>query len=142
MTVPGAIGNAASTGTLQFNSSGQLVSPSTNIGGISFTGLAATGAAIGTPAGLVDSVRLEPALRRRLPLLRATPSPVTLDLQVQNNTTLTHPTATTPTAIAGSTATFTLSSSSDTLSGTRLHESGRHRSHGTLPTVAIVCRRP
>src|SRR5271156_4235764 len=35
VTVPGAIGNAASTGTLQFNSSGQLVSPSTNISGIS-----------------------------------------------------------------------------------------------------------
>jgi flagellar hook protein FlgE len=120
VTVPGAIGNAASTGTLQFNSSGQLVTPAMNIAGISFTGLAATGAAIANPtagAGLTTGTAGTGAMAT-FAISSGDAISGSLDLQVQNNTTLTNPTATTPTATTGSMATYTLSSSSDTLSGT------------------------
>jgi len=115
VTVPGAIGNAASTGTLQFNSSGQLVSPSTNIAGITFTGLAATGAAIGAAATAPGTAGT--GATATFTVTSGDAISGSLDLQVQNNTTLTNPTATTPTATAGSSVTYTLSSSSDTLSG-------------------------
>jgi flagellar hook protein FlgE len=115
VTVPGAIGNAASTGTLQFNSSGQLVSPSTNIAGISFTGLAATGAAIGGAA--ITAGAAGAGATATFTVASGDAISGSLNLQVQSNTTLTNPTPTTPTSTAGSSATFTLSSSSDTLSG-------------------------
>jgi flagellar hook protein FlgE len=119
VTVPGAIGNAASTGTLQFNSSGQLVSPSTNIAGISFTGLAATGEAIADPtagAGLTTGTT-DLGATATFAISSGDAISGSLDLQVQNNTALTNPTPTTPTATSPATATYTLSSSSDTLSG-------------------------
>jgi flagellar hook protein FlgE len=115
VTVPGAIGNAASTGTLQFNSSGQLVSPSTNISGISFSGLAATGAAIGAAAATPGTAGA--GATATFTVTSGDAISGSLDLQVQNNTTLGLPTPTTPTATAGSSATFSLSSSSDTISG-------------------------
>ncbi len=115
VTVPGAIGNAASTGTLQFNSSGQLVSPSTSISGISFTGLAATGAAIGAAGTTTGTAGL--GATATFTITSGDALSGALDLQVQNNTTFTNPTTTSPTATAGSSASYTLSSSSDTLSG-------------------------
>jgi flagellar hook protein FlgE len=115
VTVPGAIGNAASTGTLQFNSSGQLVSPSTNISGITFSGLAANGAAIG--AAVPTTGTAATGATATFTVTSGDAISGNLDLQVQNNTTLGLPTPTTPTATAGSSATFTLGSSSDTISG-------------------------
>lgn len=115
VTVPGAIGNAASTGTLQFNSSGQLVSPSTNISGISFTGLAATGEAIGAATSVNGTATA--GATASFVVTSGDALSGSLNLQVQNNTTLTNPTTTAPTATTGSSATYTLSSSSDTISG-------------------------
>jgi flagellar hook protein FlgE len=119
VTVPGAIGNAASTGTLQFNSAGQLVSPATNISGITFNGLAATGTAVSIPAtgsGLTTGSTTAGAAAA-FTISSGDAVSGNLDLAVVNNTTLTNPTPTPPTATAGSSATFTLGSSSDTLSG-------------------------
>jgi flagellar hook protein FlgE len=131
VTVPGAIGNAASTGTLQFNSLGQLVTPSTNIGGISFTGLAATGAAVANPATGTGSTTAGASATFTVSSGDAVSG--NLDLAVVNNTTLANPTPTTGTASTGASATFTLGSSSDTLSGAYSFTSGTNTLTGTLP---------
>jgi flagellar hook protein FlgE len=115
VTVPGAIGNAASTGTLQFNSAGQLVSPSTNIAGISFTGLAANGAAIGAATTTPGTAGTGATATYTVTSGDAISG--NLNLAVLNNTTLANPTPTAPTGTTGASASFTLGSSSDTLSG-------------------------
>jgi flagellar hook protein FlgE len=130
VTVPGAIGNAASTGTLQFNSSGQLVSPSTNISGISFTGLAATGAAIGAAAAVTGT-----ATAGATSTFTITPGDAVsgnLNLAVVNNTAITPTSPTTGTASTGPSTTLTLSSSSDTLSGAYDFTSGAVTASGTF----------
>jgi flagellar hook protein FlgE len=130
VTVPGAIGNAASTGTLQFNSSGQLVSPSTNISGISFSGLAATGAAIGTAADVTGT-----AAAGATSTFTITPGDAVsgnLNLAVVNNTAITPSAPTTGTASTGPSTTLTLGSSSDTLSGAYDFTSGAITASGTF----------